>query len=288
MNNLYEKFNDVSDEQWYQLMVASLFNSTIEGCRFPGFPDKEFQERFAGRSGEKALCQAWQFYRRIKKYASKVGVAIGKETTICDFACGWGRITRFFLKDTIDRNIYGLDVLEDAINICRDTIEGPVFEVVPPFPPYPIADRQFDIIAVFSLFSHLNEPTARHIIQEFHRMLKPGGLVVLTSRGKVFMQHCEDTRRLDASSMTWYQKQLCHCCPDLFLDQMRYDNGKFLFYECGGGGVAKKKMYGEAAVPYQWFEYNSQGRFSVCGVEKEDTSTDIGQVLIALKKMDYA
>ena len=285
MNNLYEKFNEVSDEKWYQLMVASLFNSTIEGCQFPGFPDKAFQERFTGRSGEKALFQAWKFYRRIKYYASIVGVALGKETTICDFACGWGRITRFFLKDTIDRNIYGLDVLEDAINICRDTIKGPVFDVVPRVPPYPYKNQKFDIIVVFSLFSHLSEPTARHIIQEFHRMLKPGGLVVLTSRGKVFMQHCENIRGLDAASMNGYQKHLCRCFPDLSLDQKRYDSGQFLFYQCGdGGGAFKKEVYGEAAVPYQWFEDNFQDLFSVCGVEKEDATMDMDQVLIALKK----
>ncbi len=288
MNALYEQFHDVSDDKWYQLILASLEKTNIEGCQFPGFPDEKFQARFTGRSGEKALFQAWQFYRRIKHYAFQEGLSFGKTATICDFACGWGRITRFFMKDTLAENIYGLDVLGDAINVCREAFEGPVFEVVPQNVPYRFETHKFDIITAFSLFSHLNESTAKQILQEFHRMLKPGGLVVVTSRGKAFMKHCENTRKIAEDQKNDYQKLLSHCFPDLTLDQMRYDQGRFLFYQCSGGGIAKKEVYGEAAVPYQWFEDHFEGLFSVCGVEKEDPKTDMGQVLIVLKKNGHA
>lgn len=288
MVDVYNKFNGISDEQWYKLLVSSISDSTQEGCQLPDFPEKSFQERFTGRSGEEALFQAWQFYKRITYYAAKENVTIGRDSKICDFACGWGRITRFFLKDTIASNIYGLDVMEKAIDICRETILGPRFDVIPPTPPYPFADQEFDLLAAFSLFSHLSEPTAYKIINEFHRLLKPGGLVIITSRGKTFMNHCENIRGLDEANLSDYQKKLCQCFPDISLDKERYDRGQFLFYQCSGGGITGKTVYGEAALPYQWIEQKFKGLFSICGVESEERATDMGQVLIALKKVNHA
>lgn len=64
-------------------------------------------------------------------------------------------------------------------------------------------------------------------------------------------------------------------------DKSRNDNGQFIFYQIGEGGILGKE-YGEAAIPYQWFEKQSSGLFSVGGVDEENVGMD--QVLIALKK----
>jgi predicted RNA methylase len=59
------------------------------------------------------------------------GRPLSPETRILDFGCGWGRILRFFLKDVPAKNLIGVDVDPEVIEICKETIREGRFEIVP-------------------------------------------------------------------------------------------------------------------------------------------------------------
>jgi SAM-dependent methyltransferase len=53
-----------------------------------------------------------------------------------------------------------------------------------PIPPLPYPDKYFDVVYCLSVFTHLNESMQDLWIEELSRILKPGGVLLLTIYGK--------------------------------------------------------------------------------------------------------
>ena len=51
-------------------------------------------------------------------------------------------------------------------------------------PPTPYVTQSFDLIYALSVLSHLSEPLQRDWIAEFHRLLRPGGLLIISVLGE--------------------------------------------------------------------------------------------------------
>ena len=60
---------------------------------------------------------------------------------------------------------------------------------------------------------------------EFHRILAPGGLVALTTRGRGFLDHCE---ALKGTGCTGYLEALSRMFDDFDLARACYDKGEFV------------------------------------------------------------
>ena len=169
--------------------------------------------------------------------------------------CGWGRITRFWLKEFNSYNIYGVDPLPDMIQLCKDTIPANFF-VIDPAPPVKFDHDFFDIIVAYSVFSHLNEEYTYRWFDEFHRILKPGGVLVVTTRSRAFIEYCAS---LSQPSSREHTKGLMSCFkdPKIFLQQ--YDRGEFVHQATGGGGLLKPDFFGETCIPKKYFyRFNNQ------------------------------
>lgn len=66
-------------------------------------------------------------------------------------------------------------------------------------PPTPYVSGSFDLIYALSVFSHLDEPLQRDWLAEFRRLLRPGGLLVLSLLGERLRHRLgrEEQRRFD-------------------------------------------------------------------------------------------
>ena len=91
-------FGTLSDEDWVKILVESISESEIAGVEFPSFPDEAFQSQLHGNSGEEAVVGASIFYRFVKE---RIYPNVDEISTayFLDFAAGWGRISRLFLRD---------------------------------------------------------------------------------------------------------------------------------------------------------------------------------------------
>jgi len=98
--------------------------------------------------------------------------------TMLDFACGFGRSTRFLAR-LFPGAVWASDVLVDAVEFQRDTfgVHSVVSTVVP-------EDLQmstsFDVIFVASLFSHLPKQTFARWLRRLYDLLTPGGVLVFS------------------------------------------------------------------------------------------------------------
>lgn len=104
-----------------------------------------------------------------------------KEMKILDAGCGEGRNTVYFIQK--EYQIYGIDSEELAVQYCRFLAKSlnPEFDIhrfqVGKLEDIPFHERAFDVV-ICSAVLHFAESVDNfwQMIQEIHRVLKPGGI----------------------------------------------------------------------------------------------------------------
>jgi ubiquinone/menaquinone biosynthesis C-methylase UbiE len=109
-----------------------------------------------------------------------------------DFGCGCGRTLLWLVRKYPQVRWHGADVDAESIDWCRASLPGGVFSVNGPLPPLPYPDGSFDLIYGVSVFTHLSEEHQRAWLPELRRVLRPGGLLLLSFHSKNVWQPSED------------------------------------------------------------------------------------------------
>jgi SAM-dependent methyltransferase len=249
---LLNMLSSLNDQQWLEVLIKSLENPAMGGIALPGTPSDQVQRDTVGSAGEQALSEAFSFYREIKKYGSDFGKVLTPDSRILDFGCGWGRIIRFFLKEVKADNLHGIDVTPQMIDFCRELFRYGNFSICNPLPPTEFADESFDIIYAYSVFSHLSESVHIRWVEEFSRILKPGGIFIATTQARHFIEFCRSLQ--DRTHESGWHRALSKAFLDTKVALADYDNGKFLFCATGGGPSLPNSFYGEALIPRAYVE----------------------------------
>ena len=114
-----------------------------------------------------------------------------------DFGCGCGRTLLWLVRQFPHVRWHGTDVDAESIEWCRASINGGVFTVNGPLPPLPYPDASFDLIYGVSVFTHLSEEHQRTWLPELRRILKPGGLLLLSFHSRNVWQPLEDASAVE-------------------------------------------------------------------------------------------
>lgn len=113
-----------------------------------------------------------------------VGGDLGSTRRVLDFGCGCGRTLRWLIDKYPDSEFYGADVDSDAIDWCARHMGRGRFARIDPEPPVPYPAEYFDVVYCFSVFTHLNEHMQNLRLLDLRRVLKPGGILLLTVHGE--------------------------------------------------------------------------------------------------------
>jgi SAM-dependent methyltransferase len=76
--------------------------------------------------------------------------------------------------------LYGTDIDDKAIEWCQEKLDFATFETNGALPPLPFPDGKFDLIYSISIFTHLDEEYQMAWLAELKRVLRPGGIALLT------------------------------------------------------------------------------------------------------------
>jgi SAM-dependent methyltransferase len=130
-----------------------------------------------GRSSAQWLQEIWQQY------------TVLEQKRILDWGCGPARIVRH-LPGLLGPGCtcYGTDYNARTIAWCEQHIPGVHFSTNALSPPMAFADGFFDIIYGISILTHLSEENQQKWYHELIRILKPGGLLLLTTQGNVYAE----------------------------------------------------------------------------------------------------
>lgn len=100
---------------------------------------------------------------------------------VLDFGCGCGRLLRFFAHAAARWKAYGADVNADLAEWCSENGMEVVTSKLEP--PLPFDDGAFDLGYAFSVFTHLDETASRSWMAEMGRLVRPGGILLITTHG---------------------------------------------------------------------------------------------------------
>ncbi|MCI0707535.1 MAG: class I SAM-dependent methyltransferase [Ignavibacteriae bacterium] len=256
----------LSDQEWYEINLNPEKQSTVLGFPTPLLPPDDIQKSFTSMSGEENLRQAFSFYQYIRDhYLAK------SNPYVMDFGCGWGRIARFFLKDTVPGNILAVDPYSLAVDWMRRTNLPCQIIKSNPLPPIPfVQNSSFDLIYAYSVFSHLSEEYFLSWINYLMGLLNEDGVLVFTTRGASFLDYVEREKMR----------------PDVYGDyqllRKRYEGGEILFLKTRGDvEELAGDSFGESFIPLQYLR-RELPQYKL--VEFTETVPKVGQAVIALKR----
>ncbi|WP_291858076.1 class I SAM-dependent methyltransferase [Marinilabilia sp.] len=108
---------------------------------------------------------------------------------ILDWGCGPGRIIRH-LPGLLGDNwyCYGTDYNSKSISWCSKNLQGIEFNNNALEAQLPYPNDFFDAIYGLSIFTHLSSRMHQEWFEELHRVLKPGGVMLVTTHGANFKE----------------------------------------------------------------------------------------------------
>lgn len=109
-----------------------------------------------------------------------IGAEIPVGGHVFDFGCSSGRVIRVVKAYRPDLNCQGGDPNEGAIRWASSNLSDIEFFVSPLQPPLPIAVATLDCAFAISIWSHFGRSAAIAWLDEMHRILKPGALLIIT------------------------------------------------------------------------------------------------------------
>jgi 2-polyprenyl-3-methyl-5-hydroxy-6-metoxy-1,4-benzoquinol methylase len=114
----------------------------------------------------------------LARYRFAQSMVAGK--LVADLACGTGYGSKM-LADAGARTVHGMDISEDAVNLCRECNDNPnvTYSAANAQDLTAISDNEFDVVVSFETIEHL--PDVEAYLDEIARILRPGGTYLVST-----------------------------------------------------------------------------------------------------------
>jgi SAM-dependent methyltransferase len=133
------------------------------------------------------------------------------DANVLDWGCGHGRMIRHFFQQGAAREAWAVDIDEDNLGWLRENFPGIHVSSVPLLPPTELPSEHFDLVYAVSVMTHLSSDAQMAWLGELKRILKPGGLALLTLAGRssvAFSSRFLTPAWLDSWMQTGFNDQL--------------------------------------------------------------------------------
>lgn len=159
----------------------------------------------AGRSGDaEAFLQIGaQMCDAIRDALAAAGTPIEQMGSVLDFGCGCGRVARHWSTAGDGPELHGCDYNPKLTAWCSANLPAMRTATNQLVPPTPYPGDSFDLIYALSVFSHLDGPLQEEWLAEFRRLLRPGGVLVLSVLGEQLRSRLRraERRRFDRGEL---------------------------------------------------------------------------------------
>lgn len=180
-------FRDIPLEIYGMLQFVERPGGAL-GTLLPKTPTEAEQVQWTGTSGAHMVTVASSYIKSLVAHASFLSGKPATDLVFLDHGCGWGRIPRFLSRFLPAEQIFGFDPMASSINICaRDNVPG-TYRQCDAYPDTLPADpgQKFDLINVFSVFTHLNEAYQFKVLEALRDYIAPNGVLAATIRRDAF------------------------------------------------------------------------------------------------------
>jgi len=115
---------------------------------------------------------------RVDKALQMVSKLAGKIKRMIDLGCGDGEITLMFKEELKAREVYGVDIDEQAVALARKRgIEAYIADLSKDSLPFP--NEFFDLVLSLEVIEHLANPD--NMLKEAYRVLRKGGYLLIST-----------------------------------------------------------------------------------------------------------
>ena len=120
--------------------------------------------------------------RRISEIAKRYGLASGG-AKVLDWGVGHGRVVRHLHSVDASIRTFGIDIDQEHVAWIRDHLPEISVSHGPLMPPTHYPDDEFDLVHGISVLTHLTHSVQEAWLAEIRRILRPGGMALLTFAG---------------------------------------------------------------------------------------------------------
>ena len=173
--------------RWLERRSARSVGETVDDGR--PMPPAELVVLVSGPSlrwfSERGQADAAMF----RALAARHGADVAAGLDVLDFGCGAGRIARWLAPEVIAAGgtFTGSDLNPKLAGWCAANLPG-TYRANGLRPPLANAADSLDLVYAHSVLTHLTEPTARAWLAEIARVLRPGGLALMTFHDEAYAQ----------------------------------------------------------------------------------------------------
>jgi SAM-dependent methyltransferase len=192
----FRLFRDLDVDLWALLLTQQYEVYPNIRALLPDVPDPALQQVWNGASGVELAAQSKDFYGKLCERYARHSDRPMAESSVLDFGCGWGRLTRFLARDVEPGRLYGCDPVEAILDVCRENGVPARFALMDFLPERAPFEERFDLAFAFSVFTHISEDAHKSCLRALHESLRPGGLLVVTVRPPEYLRLCERMRPL--------------------------------------------------------------------------------------------
>ncbi len=118
----------------------------------------------------------------IERTLNDAGTPLNKMKKVLDFGCGCGRTLRWLVDKFPHTQFFGTDVDVMSVKWCQKHLNANVC-VNGNHPPLCFSDSLLDCVYAISVFTHLSEQYQLGWLAELRRVLRPGGLLLVSLHG---------------------------------------------------------------------------------------------------------
>ena len=139
-------------------------------------------------------------FKSIENIVKTCGKSFEEISSFLDFACGYGRVTRFWIQEMKAGKIWVSDIYKDAVDFQKKyfKVNGFYSQTEPSNLVFP---RKFEVIYVGSLFSHLPAIRFEEWLLILYNILEENGVLIFSTHGEFL---CPPTIKIDSSGFTFW------------------------------------------------------------------------------------
>lgn len=149
-----------------------------------------------------------------------------------------------------------------------------------PYPPLDFPENSLDLITAYSVFSHLSENAANLWINEFYRILKPGGLLAITLRMSDYLKYIDSLKSAPLSAYNMREINL-FTDPEVI---RRHEKGEFIWFTHGNQEQLTEDFYGDCVIPLTYIQENWLDKYILRFFEDYNSTTKVHQAFMILEK----
>lgn len=131
----------------------------------------------------------------LSEASALAGVPMLTASRVLDWGCGPCRTLRWLLAEANPGQYYGCDVDRRAIDWCKKNAKKASFAVTGAKPPLPYPDEFFDVVFGVSVVTHLSAEFQGVWLRELRRIVRPGGVLMLSVMGPAIAAGLPEPRR---------------------------------------------------------------------------------------------